>query len=180
MTSLAQEVKEITSELEQLPLPLVVKQQVRESIAGLQEKMKSAAKAASAAKSGLVAGAARSIAESSEYDQGSFIVTTIDAASDRDAINAALTTIRQVRARHGVLLISPDAAEGKLTIVASVPEALIKRGLSAGDWVRAAASACGGKGGGKPDMAQGGGTDLSKLKEAIVAAKAYALGKVPN
>ncbi|MCU0689081.1 MAG: DHHA1 domain-containing protein, partial [Phycisphaerales bacterium] len=67
-----------------------------------------------------------------------------------------------------------------LTIVASVPEALQKRGLKAGDWVRDAAAACGGRGGGKPDMAQGGGTDLGKIKDAINAARAHAAAKVPS
>jgi alanyl-tRNA synthetase len=40
--------------------------------------------------------------------------------------------------------------------------------------VKAAAQACGGSGGGKPDMAQAGGKDASKVGEAIAAAKALA------
>ena len=49
-------------------------------------------------------------------------------------------------------------------------------GLKAGDWVREAAQACGGKGGGKPDKAQGGGTEPAKLPDAINAARAFASG----
>jgi alanyl-tRNA synthetase len=79
-----------------------------------------------------------------------------------------------------VLLISPDQGEGKLTIIASVPDALQKRGLKAGEWVRDAAAACGGRGGGRPDSAQGGGTDLSKVKDALNAARAHAAAKVPS
>jgi alanyl-tRNA synthetase len=55
-----------------------------------------------------------------------------------------------------------------------VPQSLIAKGLKAGDWVKAAAQACGGSGGGKPDMAQAGGKDASKVGEAIDAAKALA------
>ena len=55
--------------------------------------------------------------------------------------------------------VDPDA--GKVSIAAAVPDAHIARGLKAGDWVREAAMAVGGKGGGKPDNAQGGGTDTT-------------------
>ncbi|MGH7133760.1 MAG: alanine--tRNA ligase-related protein, partial [Phycisphaerales bacterium] len=177
---LATEVKQITLEMEQLAIPLVVKQRIRAALAGSQEKLKAAGKQASAARAGEVAGAAKAIADSPEYDQGSFIVTAIDAGSDREALNAAITTVRTRRPRHAVLLVSPDTDEGKLTIVAAVPDVLIKRGLNAGDWVRAAAAACGGRGGGKPDMAQGGGTDLTKLKDALAAATSHAFSKAPN
>ena len=78
------------------------------------------------------------------------------------------------------MLVSPDEESGKLTIVAAVPDVQIKRGLAAGDWVRVAAAAAGGRGGGKPDMAQGGGTDLTKLREVLSAAKAHAFAKCPN
>jgi alanyl-tRNA synthetase len=64
-----------------------------------------------------------------------------------------------------------------VTIVAGVPEALIAKGLKAGDWVREASQAVGGKGGGRPDTAQGGGTDASKLPDAVRVAREFAAGK---
>jgi len=177
--ALAAEEKAIRVELDQLSIPLTVKQALRTRLASLQEKVKQAGKAAAGARAAEVASAARSVASSSEWEMTSCIITTIEAGSDRDALNAAVNTIRELRPRHGLLLISPDEAEGKLTIVAAVPDALQKRGLKAGDWVKEAAAACGGRGGGKPDLAQGGGTDLTKIKEALNAARAYALGKCP-
>ena len=51
-------------------------------------------------------------------------------------------------------------------------------GFSSGDWVLGASAVVGGKGGGKPDSAQGGGTDLSKVKEAIAAADLFARRKI--
>jgi len=173
------EVKSLVTEVDQLTIPLTVKQALRTRIAALQEKVKQAGKAASGARAAEVSAAARSIASSSEWEMNSCIITTIEAGSDRDALNAAVNTIRELRPRHGLLLISPDESEGKLTIVAAVPDALQKRGLKAGDWVKETAAACGGRGGGKPDMAQGGGTDLTKVKEALNAARAYAMGKCP-
>jgi alanyl-tRNA synthetase len=63
-------------------------------------------------------------------------------------------------------------AEGKATVVVGVTEDLTKR-FPAGDLVTKAVQAVGGaKGGGRPDMAQGGGPDGSKADDAIAAVKA--------
>jgi alanyl-tRNA synthetase len=57
----------------------------------------------------------------------------------------------------------------KPLIVATVTDDLIKRGLKAGDLVREVAQMVGGGGGGRPNMAQAGGRDASKLPEALTA-----------
>ncbi|WP_226705135.1 alanine--tRNA ligase [Microbulbifer elongatus] len=59
-----------------------------------------------------------------------------------------------------VLLAAPG--EDKVALVAAVTKDLTKR-LAAGDLMRFAAAELGGKGGGRPDMAQGGGSDLEAL-----------------
>ena len=48
-------------------------------------------------------------------------------------------------------------------------------GIKAGDLVRGASKMLGGGGGGKPDFAQGGGADASKIDEALEALKAQAM-----
>ncbi|EGD59193.1 alanyl-tRNA synthetase [Novosphingobium nitrogenifigens DSM 19370] len=66
--------------------------------------------------------------------------------------------------------------EGKASIAAAVTDDLVGK-VSAVDLVRAGVAALGGKGGGgRPDMAQGGGPDGSKAAEAIAAAKAVLAG----
>lgn len=66
--------------------------------------------------------------------------------------------------------------DGKASIAAAVTEDLIGR-VSAVDLVRAGVEALGGKGGGgRPDMAQGGGPDGSKAAEAIAAVRAVLAG----
>ena len=174
------DVVELTQELDSIGMPLPVKQRLRGELASLQEKVKQLQKQAAAGRTEQVAAAAKSLAESSEFDLGSFIVATIDAGGDREALTAALNAVRARRARSAVMLISAEPEENKLTILAGVPDALVKRGLNAGEWVRTAAAACGGRGGGKPDMAQGGGSDVTKVKDVIAAAKAFAFGKCPN
>ncbi|MAC17884.1 MAG: hypothetical protein CMC97_06260, partial [Flavobacteriales bacterium] len=48
------------------------------------------------------------------------------------------------------------------------------KGLKAGDWARCAAEACGGRGGGRPDMAQAGGKDATLADAALEAARHFA------
>jgi alanyl-tRNA synthetase len=73
-----------------------------------------------------------------------------------------------------ILFLSPDEANSKVAIVATSPKSAIARGINAGEWVKVTALACGGSGGGKPDMAQAGGKDPSKINDAVAAAVAFA------
>jgi alanyl-tRNA synthetase len=72
-------------------------------------------------------------------------------------------------------LVQEEAvAKGIRRVVAKVPESIVGRGLKAGDWVRRASQAAGGKGGGKPDSAQGGGLGAANLPAVLEAAGAFA------
>ena len=57
--------------------------------------------------------------------------------------------------------------EGKPTIIATVTDDLVKRGLHAGKLVKEVAQIVGGGGGGKPTMAQAGGKDAAYLGDAL-------------
>ena len=79
--------------------------------------------------------------------------------------------IRKKSASPTAVLLATVQGE-KVVLVGGLSKALVDRGLKAGDWVGAAAAAVGGGGGGRPDMAQAGGKDPSKLPAALEAAKA--------
>ncbi|MGZ7238411.1 DHHA1 domain-containing protein, partial [Streptococcus pyogenes] len=66
----------------------------------------------------------------------------------------------------GVVVIIGQA-DGKVSVVAATNDEARARGLSAGELVRAVGPLLGGKGGGKDDVAQGGGTDASRIDEAL-------------
>jgi len=72
--------------------------------------------------------------------------------------------------QSGVILLG-SKGEGKATLVAVVTKDLIPK-LSAGKLVAELAPILGGKGGGRPDMAQAGGKEEGRLGEALAAAKA--------
>ena len=67
-----------------------------------------------------------------------------------------------------LLILQPKG--DKVMMVAGVKNAKIK----AGDWIKAVAPIVGGGGGGRPDFAQAGGKDVSKIEEAKKAALVYA------
>ena len=83
----------------------------------------------------------------------------------------------QAKARMGSgVAVIVAVNEGKASIAAAVTEDLVGK-VSAVDLVRAGVEALGGKGGGgRPDMAQGGGPDGARAAEAIAAAKAVLAG----
>ena len=103
------------------------------------------------------------------------VVASIDGA-DADALRSAMDVIRKKKPDAAVLLGA--VAADKVAFVAAVPDALIKKGLKAGDWVREVAKIAGGGGGGRPDMAQAGGKDPAKLGDALDAGRTFASSKI--
>lgn len=68
------------------------------------------------------------------------------------------------------VLVLGAAMEDKVNFVVAVPAEQVKAGLHAGKLVKEIAAVCGGGGGGRPDMAQAGGRDASKLDAALARA----------
>ena len=64
----------------------------------------------------------------------------------------------------------------KVTLQCVCGKGAVKSGIKAGDIIKTIAPVIGGKGGGKPDSAMGGGTDFSKISEAFAAAEEYIRG----
>ena len=66
----------------------------------------------------------------------------------------------------GVIVLG-SAVDGKVNLIAGVTKDLIEKGFHAGKLIKEVATRCGGGGGGRPDMAQAGGKDPSKLDSAL-------------
>ena len=62
-------------------------------------------------------------------------------------------------------------ADGKLNFVVAAGPDAVKAGAHAGNILREVAAICGGKGGGRPDSAMGGGRDIDKIPEALAKAE---------
>ncbi|AUF95539.1 alanine--tRNA ligase [Pseudomonas sp. 02C 26] len=87
---------------------------------------------------------------------------------------ALLALVDQLKNKlgHAVILLGSEH-EGKVVLVAGVTKDLSGQ-LKAGDLMKQAAAAVGGKGGGRPDMAQGGGVDVAALDSALALAVPFA------
>jgi alanyl-tRNA synthetase len=108
-------------------------------------------------------------AQADEIGGSPVLATTIEVADPK----ALLDVVDRLKGRlaDGAIVLGA-AVDGRAHLVASVAPALVKRGLKAGDVVRAAAEVVGGGGGGRDTLAQAGGRDPGKLGEAIAAARA--------
>lgn len=70
------------------------------------------------------------------------------------------------------IIVLASNVDGKVSIIATVPKSLTDQ-VKAGDLIKNMAPIVGGKGGGRPDMAQGGGTQPEKITEALRFIKDY-------
>jgi alanyl-tRNA synthetase len=161
---------EVARRVEAEAMPAAAKRLLQERIEALRQRVREARRAQQAAARAGTIEEARRLAASAT---GPIIVGRLP-GTDRKELLAALDAVRARHAEAAVMLVGSD--EEAVAIVARVPEPLMARGLRAGDWVRVAAEACGGRGGGRPDMAQAGGRDPRKVPEAIAAARAWAEG----
>ena len=168
------EVSEIGQLMQSLPIPHSHKQQLNATMDALRDLAKAARRESeSSTREATLATMQQLIAaheQACATDAFIALLENADAPALLTALNMAKTKLPQT----AILLAWPDAAEGKVSIVACVPAPLIAKGFKAGDWVKIAAQVCGGGGGGKPDMAQAGGKDPSKTAEALDAARAHA------
>jgi len=98
-----------------------------------------------------------------------FLAAKVEGA-DAAALRTTLDGIRKNLKDAAVVL--GGAKDGKVALLVSLPPEVVARGGHAGNLLKELAPKVGGKGGGKPDMAQGGGTDGSKLPEALASAEA--------
>ncbi len=68
-----------------------------------------------------------------------------------------------------VVAVLSTVNDGKITFLAVCGKEAVSKGIKAGELVKQVCTICGGKGGGKPDSAMGGGTDLLKLDDALAS-----------
>jgi alanyl-tRNA synthetase len=135
-------------------------------IATLLKELKELKKAKPVAATGL--GPEALLAGATELG-GTRIVVADMQGGDAGAMRQAIDLLRRKASPIAVLLGSVEG--DKVTLVAGISKELEARGLSAGNWIRDAATVVGGKGGGRPDMAQAGGKLVDRLPDALAAAR---------
>lgn len=96
------------------------------------------------------------------------------AAEVKDMDGNALRTMGdQLKQKLGSgVVVLASGKDGKVSLMAMATDDVVKKGVHAGNIIKAAAAVCGGGGGGRPNMAQAGGKDASKIADALEKAKA--------
>ena len=110
-------------------------------------------------------------ADAEEINGVKVLCTAVEGAD----MNGLRTLSDELRAKYGEsFIVLASSADGKVSLVAAATDGAVKKGAHAGNLIKTVAQIVGGGGGGRPNMAQAGGKDASKIGEAIAKAKEVA------
>lgn len=124
-----------------------------------------------------LADSAAELVAKAETINGVKLIVHNAAGYSRDSLKDFVDRIRE-KAPSVAILIGL-VVEDKVAFISSVSkDVLVSKGLNASDCVKTAAKICGGGGGGRPDMAEAGGKDPSKIEQALQAGAAYCRAKL--
>jgi alanyl-tRNA synthetase len=141
---------------------------LQEQVKKLQDQLKKGAAA------DLASVVDKLIAEAPTVGGAKLIAAQLPEGTTTDAVRTQIDRIRQ-KLGSAFIVFGWTEDEGKVPLIAALTNDLVKKGLKSGDIVKQVAAVVGGSGGGKPDMAQAGGKDATKLPDAIK--KAAELGR---
>ena len=148
---------------------------IAERIVGLQDSQRQLEKELQRLKSKLASAQGDDLADQAVEVQGlKLLVARLDGA-DIAALRETMDKLKD-RLRAAAIVLA-SVVDGKVTLIAGVTSAESKR-LKAGELVNHVAQQIGGKGGGRPDMAQAGGTQPENLPAALASVKAWVEGKL--
>ncbi|KAL6774483.1 TSA1 [Auxenochlorella protothecoides x Auxenochlorella symbiontica] len=167
LDDLAAKIKTLTVTVDSSPISTVAKAELRGELQTQLKRVLDEQKREAAANKDRAVAAAVTAADAAAAVGSRFLVTRLDVGLDAKAVQEAWNAIAKAHPSLPVLLAS--AGEDKALVFAGVPKELAP-GFPAGEWLKAALGAIGGKGGGKPTFAQGMGPEVGKLDEALAVA----------
>ena len=139
-------------------------------ITNLQNELKDTQKQLAALKSELaIAKSDQLLAQAESIGEFKIIVAQLGDV-DTEALKTAAERLQQKLGNSAVVLASIPEPD-KVSLVAAFSPEVNQKGLQAGKFIGGIAQICGGKGGGRPNLAQAGGRDTSKLQEALKSAR---------
>ena len=145
-------------------------EELPDRITTLQTELKTTQKQLDTLKAQLALAKSESLlAQAESVGEFKYVVAQMEAV-DPESLKTAAERLLQKLGNGAVVLGSVPEA-GKVSLVAAFSPEANKKGLQAGKFIGAIAKICGGGGGGRPNLAQAGGRDASKLPEALEAAQ---------
>jgi len=132
-----------------------------------KELKKDAARMSAESAKGQIEEDAKGILNSAETYNGLTIIAAKLSGYDIEALRQLSDRLKASMPSGCLLLAAVNPENGAVQFIASATDDAVKNGIHAGNLVKAAATLCGGNGGGRPNHAQAGGKDASKIEEAL-------------
>ncbi len=145
-------------------------QEVPGRVEALEQSLEAERKHAEEARRRASAGAADELAGQAEDVAGVKVLVARVQADNAGAMRPMVDRLRQQLVSAFITLAAD--IDGKPNFIAAATDDVVARGLRADEVVKLAAGIAGGGGGGRPQLAQAGGRDASKIDEALKAARA--------
>ena len=149
------------------PLPAWIDQQSK-SLSKLQKEIQQLKTKIALGGGGLGAGGAEKETLQIEIGGSTLIARRVDDV-DSESLRTLADTLKS-RLKSGIVVLAAPMPEGKVSLIVTVTPDLAKK-APAGQLVKTLAPIVGGGGGGRPDFAQAGGKDASKITELLAAAQ---------
>ena len=148
-----------------------------ERIALLQDQLKSVEKELEQARAKLASSAGNALSDQAVVLSAGvkLLVTSVQGVDPKD-LRSMVDQLKD-KLKSAVVLLAATSTDGKISVVAGVTADWSGK-VKAGDLVGFVAGQIGGKGGGRPDMAMGGGTDAQALPSALAGVKAWVEAKL--
>ncbi|MEL7076978.1 MAG: DHHA1 domain-containing protein, partial [Cyanobacteria bacterium J06582_2] len=158
-------VKELSSSFKVKP------EEISDRVASLQQELKITQKELEAAKQELALAKSDGLLSQAEAIGNYKILVANMGEMDAKSLQSAASRLQQ-KLGEAAVVVASIPSKGKVSLVAAFSESVIKeKQLQAGKFIGGIAKICGGGGGGRPNLAQAGGRDASKLDEALATAK---------
>lgn len=149
--------------------------EVAAKIGSLQDNVKTLEKELAKLKGQLAASAGDSLADGAADVNGVKVLAVELPGADNNALRETLDKLKDKLGSAAIVLAAKG--DGKVALVAGVTADLTSK-LKAGELVNFVAQQVGGKGGGRPDMAQAGGTQPENLAAALAGVQAWVAAKL--
>jgi len=147
-------------------------EQLPERVSDTLDRLRAAEKEIEKVRVGQLLAGGAALADDAEDVHGvSFVGQRVDGAGGGDVRTLVLDVRGRLPGERPAVVAVVGVKDGRPAVVVATNEAARERGLSANTLVRAACGELGGSGGGKDDVAQGGGADASGVDRAIAAVR---------
>ncbi|MEO0410195.1 MAG: DHHA1 domain-containing protein, partial [Cyanobacteria bacterium P01_A01_bin.135] len=147
-------------------------------VTALQDELKDSQKQLAALKGEMAALKSDQLVDSAKAAGDYAVLVSNLGELDAKALQTAAERLQQKLGDGAAVILGGIPGEGKVSLVAAFGPQVNKAGLQAGKFIGGIAKICGGGGGGRPNLAQAGGRDASKLPEALDTAEAQLLEKL--